>query len=293
VHKAYGIGRFAGLHHLDLNAAANDFILVEYSGRDKLYVPVDRLGLLQRFKGAEGVEPPLDRLGGSGWAAGREKARKAIETIAADLVEMYAYRKVTKGFRYDPPGDLYHEFEATFGFEETPDQARAIQEVLEDMDQPRPMDRLVCGDVGFGKTEVALRAAFRAAAEGRQVALLCPTTVLAEQHYQTFRARLAGFPVNVGLLSRFVPRPRQKEVLRAAAAGQIDILIGTHRILSSDVQLPNLTLLILDEEQRFGVRHKEKLKALKKNVDVLTLTATPIPRTLQLSMSGIRELSID
>ena len=292
VHRDYGIGRFAGLHHLDLNAAANDFLLVEYSGRDKLYVPADRLGLIQRFKGTEGVEPALDRLGGAAWVAGKEKARKAIEKIAADLVEMYAYRKVTKGFRYDPPGELYHEFEATFGFEETPDQAKAIQDVLDDMDRPRPMDRLVCGDVGFGKTEVALRAAFRAASEGRQVALLCPTTVLAEQHYQTFRARLAGFPVNVGLLSRFVPRPRQKEVLKAAAAGQIDILIGTHRILSSDVKLPNLTLLVLDEEQRFGVRHKEKLKALKKNVDVLTLTATPIPRTLQLSMSGIRELSI-
>ena len=189
---------------------------------------------------------------------------KAIEKIAADLVEMYAYRKVAKGFRYDPPGELYHEFEATFGFEETPDQAKAIQDVLDDMDRGEPMDRLICGDVGFGKTEVALRAAFRAAAEGRQVALLCPTTVLAEQHYQTFRARLAGFPVNVGLLSRFVTKPRQKEVLKAAAAGQIDILIGTHRILSSDVKLPNLALLVLDEEQRFGVRHKEKLKALKK-----------------------------
>lgn len=292
VHRDYGIGRFAGLHHLDLNEAANDFLLIEYSGRDKLYVPADRLGLIQRFKGTEGVEPALDRLGGPAWAAGKEKARKAIEKIAADLVEMYAYRKVAKGFRYDPPGELYHEFEATFGFEETPDQAKAIQDVLDDMDRGEPMDRLICGDVGFGKTEVALRAAFRAAAEGRQVALLCPTTVLAEQHYQTFRARLAGFPVNVGLLSRFVPRARQKEVLKAAAAGQIDILIGTHRILSSDVKLPNLALLVLDEEQRFGVRHKEKLKALKKNVDVLTLTATPIPRTLQLSMSGIRELSI-
>lgn len=255
-------------------------------------MPADRLGLIQRFKGTEGVEPALDRLGGPAWAAGKEKARKAIEKIAADLVEMYAYRKVAKGFRYDPPGELYHEFEATFGFEETPDQAKAIQDVLDDMDRGEPMDRLICGDVGFGKTEVALRAAFRAAAEGRQVALLCPTTVLAEQHYQTFRARLAGFPVNVGLLSRFVTKPRQKEVLKAAAAGQIDILIGTHRILSSDVKLPNLALLVLDEEQRFGVRHKEKLKALKKNVDVLTLTATPIPRTLQLSMSGIRELSI-
>lgn len=292
VHRDYGIGRFAGLHRLDMHAAANDFLLVEYSGQDKLYVPVDRLGLVQRFKGAEGSEPALDRLGTTAWASGREKARKAIEKIAADLVEMYAYRKVTKGFRYDPPGDLYHEFEATFGFEETPDQAKAIRDVLEDMDKSAPMDRLVCGDVGFGKTEVALRAAFRAASEGRQVAMLCPTTVLAEQHYQTFRARLAGFPVNVGLLSRFVPRPRQKEVLRAAEAGQTDILIGTHRILSNDVKLPNLALLILDEEQRFGVRHKEKLKALKKNVDVLTLTATPIPRTLQLSMSGIRELSI-
>ena len=199
---------------------------------------------------------------------------------------------MAKGFRYDPPGELYREFEATFGFEETPDQARAIQDVLDDMDKPEPMDRLVCGDVGFGKTEVALRAAFRAASEGRQVALLCPTTVLAEQHFQTFRARLAGFPVNVGLLSRFVPRTRQKETLAAAAAGQIDILIGTHRLLSADVSLPHLALLILDEEQRFGVRHKEKLKALKKNVDVLTLTATPIPRTLQLSMSGIRDLSV-
>lgn len=292
VHRDYGIGRFAGLHHLELNDVANDFLLIEYSGRDKLYVPADRMSLIQRFKGGEGTDPPLDRLGGPSWAAGKEKVRKAIEKIAADLVEMYAYRKVTKGFRYAPLGELYHEFEATFGFEETPDQARAIQDVLDDMEKNEPMDRLVCGDVGFGKTEVALRAAFRAVSEGRQAALLCPTTVLAEQHYQTFRTRLAGFPVNVGLLSRFVPRARQKEVLKAAEAGQIDILIGTHRILSNDVKLPNLALLVLDEEQRFGVRHKEKLKALKKNVDVLTLTATPIPRTLQLSMSGIRELSI-
>lgn len=292
VHRDYGIGRFAGLHRMEMGDVANDFLLLEYSGADKLYVPADRLSLIQRFKGGDGMEPPLDRLGGTSWSSGKEKARKAIEKIAADLVEMYAYRKVTKGFRYDPPGELYREFEATFGFEETPDQAKAIQDVLDDMDKPEPMDRLVCGDVGFGKTEVALRAAFRAAAEGRQVVLLCPTTVLAEQHYQTFRSRLAGFPVNVGLLSRFVSRQRQQEVLHAAAQGQIDILVGTHRLLSTDVKLPNLGLLILDEEQRFGVRHKEKLKALKKNVDVLTLTATPIPRTLQLSMSGIRELSL-
>ena len=292
VHRDYGVGRFAGLEHLTGNGIANDFLLLDYAGQDKLYVPVDRMGLVQRFKGGDTEPPALDRLGGPSWNAGKEKARKAIEKIAADLVEMYAYRKVAKGFRYDPPGDLYHEFEATFGFEETPDQTRAIQDVLDDMDKPEPMDRLVCGDVGFGKTEVALRAAFRAASEGRQVVLLCPTTVLAEQHFQTFRARLSGFPVNVGLLSRFVSRAKQKETLAAAARGTIDILIGTHRLLSADVQLPNLALLILDEEQRFGVRHKEKLKALKKNVDVLTLTATPIPRTLQLSMSGIRDLSV-
>ncbi len=292
VHRDYGIARFMGLHRLERGEAANDFLLLEYSGADKLYVPADRLSLIQRFKGNDGAEPSLDRLGASHWQNSKDKARKAIEKIAADLVEMYAFRKVTKGFTYSPPDELYREFEATFGFEETPDQSKAIHDVLDDMEKTQPMDRLVCGDVGFGKTEVALRAAFRAAAEGRQVAMLCPTTVLAEQHYQTFRQRLAGFPVHVGLLSRFVSKAKQKEVLKASAEGNIDILIGTHRILSKDVALPNLALLILDEEQRFGVRHKEKLKALKKNVDALTLTATPIPRTLQLSMSGIRDLSL-
>ncbi|MCH5277530.1 MAG: transcription-repair coupling factor [Desulfovibrionaceae bacterium] len=291
VHRDYGIGRFGGLHRMNLGGVDNDYLLLEYADAARLYLPVDRLSVVQKFK-ADGPAPALDRLGGSAWTSSKEKARKAVEKIAADLVEMYAWRKVAKGFSYSPLGEMYHEFEASFGFEETPDQARAIQEVLGDMEKPVPMDRLVCGDVGFGKTEVALRAAFRAACDGRQVALLCPTTVLAEQHFQTFRARLAGFPVNVGLLSRFVPRARQQETLRAAEKGQIDILIGTHRLLSRDVRLPNLGLLVLDEEQRFGVRHKEKLKQLKKNVDVLTLTATPIPRTLQLSMSGIRELSV-
>jgi len=292
VHRDYGIGRFCGLQRMEAGENANDFLLIEYSSQDKLYVPVDRLALVQRYKGGSDTQPALDRLGGAGWIASKEKARKAIEKIAADLMDIYAYRKITKGFRYDPPGELYREFEASFGFEETPDQSKAIQDVLDDMEKSEPMDRLVCGDVGFGKTEVALRAAFRAASEGRQVALLCPTTVLAEQHYQTFRARLASFPLNVGLLSRFVPPKRQKEVLKAASQGQIDILIGTHRLLSGDVSLPNLGLLVLDEEQRFGVRHKDKLKLLKKNVDVLALTATPIPRTLQLSMSGVRDLSI-
>ena len=292
VHRDYGIARFGGLQRMETGSTANDYLLLFYSGDDRLYVPVDRLSLIQRFKGGGDTPPQLDRLGGGSWQSGKEKARKAIEKIAEDLVEMYAWRKVAKGFRYPPLGELYREFEASFGFEETPDQARAIQDVLNDMEKPEPMDRLVCGDVGFGKTEVALRAAFRAATEGRQVALLCPTTVLAEQHYQTFRSRLSGFAINVGLLSRFVSPAKQKEVLKAAASGQIDILIGTHRLLSDDVVLPNLGLLILDEEQRFGVRHKEKLKKLRKNVDALTLTATPIPRTLQLSMSGVRELSV-
>lgn len=292
VHRDYGIGVFKGLHRMNLGGTENDYLLLHYAGEDKLYLPVDRLSLIQRFKGGDGTQPSPDKLGGSQWSSSKEKARKAIEKIAADLVEMYALRKVVKGFRYGPVGEMYREFEASFGFEETPDQARAIEEVLADMEKPEPMDRLVCGDVGFGKTEVAMRAAFRATLEGRQVALLCPTTVLAEQHYQTFRSRLSGFPVNIGMLSRFVPRQKQKEVLEGIKRGQIDIVIGTHRLLSKDVQIPQLGLLILDEEQRFGVRHKERLKEMRKNVDALTLTATPIPRTLQLSISGIRELSI-
>lgn len=292
VHRDYGIAIFDGLHRMELGGVSNDFLLLRYAGDDKLYLPVDRLSLIQLFKGPDGSAPALDKLGGSAWLTSKSRARKAIEKIAHDLVEMYAWRRIAKGFGYGPVNELYREFEATFGFEETPDQARAIQDVLSDMEKPHPMDRLVCGDVGFGKTEVALRAAFRAACEGKQVALLCPTTILAEQHYQTFKSRLGGFPVNIGMLSRFVSKQKQKEVLAAAAKGQVDILIGTHRLLSDDVDLPNLALLILDEEQRFGVRHKEKLKKFKKNVDALTLTATPIPRTLQLSMSGIRELSV-
>ncbi len=292
VHRDYGLGRFLGLERLDIPGAANDYLLLGFSGDDKLYLPVDRLGLVQRYKGPEGSEPALDRLGGVGWLRARDRVRKAVERIAHDLVEMYAYRKIAKGYSYGPLNEYYREFEASFGFEETPDQARAIQDVLSDMERSEPMDRLVCGDVGFGKTEVAMRAAFRAAMEGRQVALLCPTTVLAEQHYQNFRSRLQGFPLNVAMLSRFVPPKKQKTVIEAAARGQVDILIGTHRLLSADVNLPNLGLLVLDEEQRFGVTHKEKLKKLKRNVDVVTLTATPIPRTLQLSLSGIRGLSV-
>ncbi len=292
VHRDYGLARFDGLARMTVDSAGGDYLLLHFDGEDRLYVPVDRLSLIQRFKGPEGLDPALDRLGGNRWKMGREKAQKAIEKIARDLVEMYAYRKVAKGYAYGPLNELYWEFEAGFGFEETPDQEKAIAEVLADMERPEPMDRLVCGDVGFGKTEVALRAAFRAVLDGKQVVMMCPTTVLAEQHFQNFSKRLDDFPVLVGMLSRFVPPKRQKMVTEGVRKGEIDILIGTHRLLSKDVEAPRLGLLILDEEQRFGVKHKEKLKALRKNIDVLTLTATPIPRTLQLSLSGIRGLSV-
>ncbi len=292
VHRDYGVGSFEGLTRMTVDATGGDYLLLVFADEDKLYLPADRLGLLQRYKGPEGLNPPLDRLGGARWKSVRERAKKAIERIAADLVEMYAYRQVAKGYAYGPTNELYLEFEATFGFEETPDQEKAISEVLADMERPEPMDRLVCGDVGFGKTEVALRAAFRAVLDGKQVAMLCPTTVLAEQHYQNFAARLEGFPVRVEMLSRFVTPKRRKVILDAVARGEVDILVGTHRILSADVTIPNIGLLILDEEQRFGVKHKERLKAFKKNIDALTLTATPIPRTLQLSLSGVRGLSV-
>lgn len=292
VHRDYGLGRFEGLHRLRVGAAANDYLLIRFAAQDKLYLPVDRLNLVQRYKGPEGDSPTLDRLGGGQWTKTKERTRKAIEKIAQDLVEIYAYRRIAKGYAYGATNEMYRDFEASFGFEETPDQSRTIDEVFTDMDLPQPMDRLVCGDVGFGKTEVAMRSAFRAVMDGKQVALLCPTTVLAEQHYQNFRARMEHFPVQVAMLSRFVPQVRQKQILEAAGRGVVDILIGTHRLISDDVHLPNLGLLILDEEQRFGVKHKEKLKKLRKNVDVLTLTATPIPRTLQLSLSGIRSLSV-
>lgn len=292
VHRDYGLARFGGLHHISTGDVENDFLLLLFDADDKLYLPVDRIKLVQRFKGPEGGAPALDRLGGSRWSKTTARVRKILEKIAQDLVEMYAVRRVTKGYTYGEPGEMYHEFESGFGFDATPDQDKAVRDVFADMERAEPMDRLVCGDVGFGKTEVALRAAFRAVLEGRQVALLCPTTVLAEQHYQTFIARMDSFGVNVGLLSRFVPPKRQKTVVAAASRGEVDILIGTHRLLSKDVELPNLGLMILDEEQRFGVKHKERLKHFRKHIDVLTLTATPIPRTLQLSLSGLRGLSV-
>ncbi|WP_084301717.1 transcription-repair coupling factor [Desulfonatronovibrio hydrogenovorans] len=292
VHRDYGLGRFGGLKRVSAGKSVNDYLLIYYANEDILYIPADRFSLVQKYKGPEGVSPSLDKLGGTGWSKTKDRVRKAIEKIARDLVDMYAYRKVTKGYSYGPAGELFREFEATFGFDETPDQEQAISDVMQDMERPQPMDRLICGDVGFGKTEVAMRAAFRAVQDGKQVAILCPTTILAEQHYQNFRQRMEDLSVNVRMLSRFIPKARQKVIIEAAKRGEVDIIIGTHRILSKDVQLPRLSLLILDEEQRFGVKHKEKLKKFRQNIDVLTLTATPIPRTLQLSLSGIRTLSI-
>ena len=291
VHRDCGIGKYLGLIKMEINGVAGEFVLLEYHGGDKLYVPVDRLGLLQRYVGIEGKEPRLDRLGAKTWQTRKSKVKKKIQEIAHELVELYAIRKVTKGVRLEPPDEMYRQFEMRFPFEETKDQRKAIQEILEDLQAEYPMDRLLCGDVGFGKTEVAMRAAFLTVQNGYQVAVLVPTTLLAEQHERTFRERFRDFPVNISSISRLKSRSLQKQVLEKVKSGHIDILIGTHRLLQSDVFFKRLGLVIIDEEHRFGVKHKEKLKALTKEINSLSLTATPIPRTLQLSLLGIRDLS--
>lgn len=292
VHLDHGIGIYRGLVKLAVGDKVNDFLELEYQGGDRLFVPVDRLHLVQKYLGVEGVAPKVERLGGKSWERTKKRVKKAVEKIARELVELYAARRVLPGHAFSSPDSLFREFEATFPYEETPDQLNAIQEVLADMTADKPMDRLICGDVGYGKTEVALRAAFKAAMDGKQVAVLVPTTVLAEQHYDTFTQRLAPYPLEVRVLSRFKSPAEQKRILADLAAGKVDIIIGTHRLLQKDVKFHDLGLVIIDEEQRFGVKQKEKLKEWRKTVDVLTLTATPIPRTLQLSLSGIRELSL-
>ena len=291
VHREHGIGRYQGLVSLELGGLPGEFLLVEYKGGDKLYLPVDRLNLLHRYVGLEGKEPSLDRLGGKSFEARKQKVKKALEEVAQELLALYASRKVQKGLAFEP-GPLLRQVEASFPFEETLDQAAAIEETLADMQKERPMDRLICGDVGYGKTEVAVRAAALAVENGKQVAVLVPTTVLAEQHFRTFQERLSPFGIKVAVLSRLKSSKEQREVLRKLAQGEIDVVIGTHRLLSADVSFKDLGLLIVDEEHRFGVRHKERLKQLKRNVDVLALSATPIPRTLQLSLLGIRDLSV-
>jgi transcription-repair coupling factor (superfamily II helicase) len=292
VHLDHGIGIYRGLVKLTVGREVNDFLKLEYQAGDRLYLPVDRLNLVQKYLGVDGVSPRVERLGGKSWARAKTRVRKAVEKIARELVELYALRRVLPGHHFSPPDPVYQEFEATFEYEETPDQLQAIAEVLEDMISDKPMDRLICGDVGYGKTEVAVRAAFKAAMDGKQVAVLVPTTVLAEQHYDTFRHRLAHFPLEVRALSRFKSPAAQRRILTDLAQGRVDIVIGTHRLLSRDVTFRDLGLAIVDEEQRFGVRQKERLKEWRRTVDFLNLTATPIPRTLQLSLTGLRELSL-
>ncbi len=292
VHKDHGIGQYGGLSKMEIARKVNDFVLINYAHNDRLYIPADRISILQKYVGADEKNPKLDRLGGQSWDLAKKKAKKSIQDIARQLVETYALRKHQKGYAFSPPDNYFREFEATFEHEETPDQIKAIDDVLSDLESEKPMDRLICGDVGFGKTEVAIRAAFKAFSEGKQVALLVPTTVLAEQHYETFRERMSPYQVEVQVVSRFKTRGEQKETLARVRSGKTDILIGTHRILQKDVRFRDLGLLIIDEEQRFGVKQKETLKKYRALVDVLALTATPIPRTLHMSLMGVRDLSI-
>lgn len=292
VHLDHGIGRYRGLREISVEGIERDLIRIEYAGRDFLYVPPEKLHLIQKYSGSDRHAVQVDRLGGAGWERVKGRVKKSIEEMSRELLELYARRKVAGGSPFSPPDNFFREFEETFEYEETPDQERAIEEVLADMEKAEPMDRLVCGDVGFGKTEVAIRAAFKAVLDGKQVALLVPTTLLAQQHYETFSRRFSAFPVAVEMLSRFKSRGEQKRILELLRQGRVDILIGTHRLLSKDVGFKDLGLVVIDEEQRFGVRHKEKLKQLRAEVDVLTLTATPIPRTLEMSLLGIRDISV-
>ena len=292
VYVEHGIGRYAGLHRLTIHGCKQEFFMIEYAGRDIVYVPLDRMNQVQRYQCQEGHTPRLDSLRGTRWTQTKARVKKSIEDMAEELLDLYSRRELVEGFGYASDSILSHEFDAAFEYEATPDQLKAINDVKRSMESSRPMDRLVCGDVGYGKTEVAMRAAFKAVLDNRQVAVLVPTTLLANQHFENFSRRFAPFPVHIGVVSRFQARKDLTVVLNSVKAGVIDILIGTQRLLQKDVVFKDLGLAIIDEEQWFGVRHKERLKQLRHSIDVLTLTATPIPRTLQLSMSALRDLSI-
>jgi transcription-repair coupling factor (superfamily II helicase) len=292
VHVQHGIAKYRGLKRLSVQDFESDYLILEFAGGDTLYVPLDRLNQVQRYSGAEGHGPRLDRLGGTSWAKTTARVKKDIEEMAQELIDLYANRELVQRNAYGATTTLYHEFEAAFEYEETPDQLKAINDIGRDMESMKPMDRLVCGDVGYGKTEVAMRAAFKAVEHDRQVGVLVPTTLLAHQHYDNFAERFAPFPMRVALLSRFQSPKDTKAILKDVAAGTVDVVIGTHRLLQKDVTFRQLGLVIIDEEQWFGVKHKERLKQLRTQVDVLTLTATPIPRTLQMAMSSVRDLSI-
>ena len=291
VHVAHGIGKYVGVETMETSGVQRDYFHIRYAGDDQLYVPTDQVQLLQKYIGSEGDAPKLSRLGGTDWAKTKARAKAAVADLARELIDLYARRQMTPGFAFLPDAPWQAEFEDAFPFEETPDQLAAVAEIKADMEKPQAMDRLLCGDVGFGKTEVALRAAFKAVMSGKQVAVLVPTTVLAQQHFQTFSSRFAAFGLSVDVLSRFRTAGEQKRTLREVAAGKVDVLVGTHRLLQPDVTFKELGLLVVDEEQRFGVSQKERLKKWSLGLDVLTLTATPIPRTLHMSLAGLRDMS--
>jgi len=292
VHVDYGIGQYLGTKELQTGVGGGEFLEILYADDEKLYIPMDGLGYIQKYMGAGETSPPLSKMGSIGWRRQKSRAKKAIQEMAADLLKLYATRKVTERSSYSPNSIAMEEFADSFEFEETDDQLKAIDEIEEDLEKEKPMDRLVCGDVGYGKTEVAMRAAFKVVMEKKQVAVLVPTTILAQQHLNTFQERFRNYPVNIEQVSRFRTPKEQKEILAKLKTGEMDILIGTHRLLSKDVKFADLGLIIVDEEQRFGVKHKEKLKKLRAEVDILTLTATPIPRTLHFSLVGVRDLSV-
>jgi transcription-repair coupling factor (superfamily II helicase) len=292
VHVEHGIGIYKGITKLIINGSAKDFILIEYQDGDKLYVPIDDLRLVQKFMGGEKHKPKIDKLGSQYWRNTKSRVKKHIEDIAKELIGIYAEREMAEGYAYPPEDEAFREMESRFEYEETEGQSQAIEKVLDDLKSTKPMDRLICGDVGFGKTEVALRASFKAVMDGKQVAILVPTTILAQQHYKNFTERYRDYPINIEMLSRFRTKEEQKRIVEAINKGSIDLVVGTHRMLQKDLAFKDLGLLIIDEEHRFGVKHKEALKQIKKNIDVLTLSATPIPRTLYMATTGIRDLSI-
>ncbi len=292
VHENHGIGKFLGIEQLTVQGEKKDYIKIKYAGDDMLYVPVEQMDIVQKYIGADGITPKINRLSGGDWKATKARAKAAIAEMAEDLVNLYAQRKMEAGYAFEKDTPWQREFEESFPYTETDDQLKAIEEIKEDMEKPVPMDRLLCGDVGFGKTEVAARALFKCVGEGRQAAVLVPTTILANQHYYTLKERFERFPFKVEMMSRFRTEKQQEQIADKVAKGQIDLLIGTHRILSKDVKFKDLGLLVVDEEQRFGVAHKEAIKKLKSNIDVLTLSATPIPRTLNMSLTGIKDMSV-
>ncbi|MFB5663757.1 transcription-repair coupling factor [Alteribacillus sp. HJP-4] len=292
VHVNHGIGKYLGIETLEVNGIHKDYLNVSYAGNDKLYVPVEQIDQVQKYVGSEEKEPKIYKLGGSEWKKVKRRVKSSVEDIADDLIKLYAEREASKGHAFSRSEAEEQAFASSFPYQETEDQLKSIEEIREDMERERPMDRLLCGDVGYGKTEVAIRAAFKAILDGKQVAILVPTTILAQQHFDTISERFAEHPINIGLLSRFRTKKQQNQTIKSLKTGGIDLVVGTHRVLSKDVTFKDLGLLIVDEEQRFGVTHKEKIKQIKSNIDVLTLTATPIPRTLHMSMLGVRDLSV-